>query len=45
MAEEKAEHALDHALDGERLTLASRRVRDELCPRSGMRRMRRCALG
>ncbi|WP_286150293.1 DISARM system SNF2-like helicase DrmD [Mycobacterium sp. ST-F2] len=31
MAEEKAEHALDHALDGERLTLASRRVRDELC--------------
>ncbi|MFV8142116.1 DISARM system SNF2-like helicase DrmD [Mycolicibacterium senegalense] len=31
MAEAKAEHALDHALDGERLTLASRRVRDELC--------------
>lgn len=31
MAEAKAEQALDHALDGERLTLASRRVRDELC--------------
>ena len=31
MAEAKAEHALDHALDGERLTMASRRVRDELC--------------
>lgn len=31
MAEAKAEHALDHALDGERLTLANRRVRDELC--------------
>ena len=31
MAEEKAEKALDHALDGDRLTLASRRVRDELC--------------
>lgn len=31
MAEEKAEHALDHALDGDGLTLASRRTRDELC--------------
>jgi superfamily II DNA or RNA helicase len=31
MAEAKAEHALDHSLDGERLTLASRRVRNELC--------------
>jgi superfamily II DNA or RNA helicase len=31
MAEEKAEHALDHALDGDRLILASRRTRDELC--------------
>jgi superfamily II DNA or RNA helicase len=31
MAEEKAEHALDHALDGDQLTLASRPVRDELC--------------
>jgi hypothetical protein len=31
MAEEKAEKALDHALDGDRLTLASVRVRDELC--------------
>ena len=31
MAEEKAERALDLALDGDRLTLASRRVRDELC--------------
>lgn len=31
MAEEKAERALDHALDGDRLTLASRRVRDDLC--------------
>ena len=31
MAEEKAEHALDLALDADRLSLASRRVRDELC--------------
>ena len=31
MAEEKAEAALDQALDGERLTLAGRPVRDELC--------------
>ena len=31
MAEEKAEKALDHALDGDRLNLASRGVRDELC--------------
>lgn len=31
MAEEKAEHALDHALDGDHLALASRRVRDDLC--------------
>ncbi|MGD1255351.1 DISARM system SNF2-like helicase DrmD [Mycobacterium seoulense] len=31
MAEEKAEEALDHALDGDRLTLAARRVRDDLC--------------
>jgi superfamily II DNA or RNA helicase len=31
MAEEKAEEALDRALDGDRLTLAGRRVRDELC--------------
>lgn len=31
MAEEKAERALDQALDGDRLTLASRRVREELC--------------
>jgi superfamily II DNA or RNA helicase len=31
MAEEKAEHALDHALDGDRLILASRRTREELC--------------
>ena len=31
MAEEKAEKALDHALDGDRLTLASLRVRNELC--------------
>jgi len=31
MAEEKAEKALDHALDGDRLTLADRRVRNELC--------------
>jgi superfamily II DNA or RNA helicase len=31
MAEEKAEKALDHALDGDQLTLAARRVRDELC--------------
>ena len=31
MAEEKAEDALDHALDSARLTLASRRIRDQLC--------------
>lgn len=31
MAEEKAEKALDQALDGDRLTLASRGVREELC--------------
>ena len=31
MAEEKAEHALDHALDGDRLALAGRRIRDALC--------------
>jgi len=31
MAEEKAEHALDLALDADRLTLAGRRTRDALC--------------
>jgi superfamily II DNA or RNA helicase len=31
MAEEKAEAALDHALDGERLALADIAVRDQLC--------------
>lgn len=31
MAEEKAETALDHALDGENIALADERVRDQLC--------------
>lgn len=31
MAEAKAEAALDHALDADRLTLADRKVRDRLC--------------
>ncbi|MDP9889955.1 DISARM system SNF2-like helicase DrmD [Pseudarthrobacter enclensis] len=31
MAEEKAETALDHALDGEKIALADERVRDQLC--------------
>lgn len=31
MAEERAERALDHALDGDQLVLANRRIRDELC--------------
>ena len=31
MAEEKAETALDHALDGEHIALADERVRDQLC--------------
>ncbi|KAA1251355.1 DEAD/DEAH box helicase [Mycobacterium simiae] len=31
MAEQKAESALDQALDGERLTLAGKPLRDELC--------------
>lgn len=31
MAEEKAEAALDHALDGEKMSLADERVRDQLC--------------
>ncbi|MDI3194266.1 DISARM system SNF2-like helicase DrmD [Pseudarthrobacter sp. AL07] len=31
MAEEKAESALDHALDGEKIALADERVRDQLC--------------
>lgn len=31
MAEEKAEAALDHALDGEKISLADERVRDQLC--------------
>lgn len=31
MAEEKAEAALDHALDGEYISLADERVRDQLC--------------
>lgn len=31
MAEEKAEAALDHALDGEKMSMADERVRDQLC--------------
>src|SRR5574337_122936 len=31
MAEEKAEEALDHALDADRMTLAGQRVRQQLC--------------